>query len=143
MRIVIICLGWRSCLALCRFRSCDTCKLLLRWSEPLLIIKIAKNYKVLLANRSTGVIVRRGHVSQLKVYNKWLFILSCICMLILCFVCILSPPSTHLDTLSSPRDADVNRRKPLLHFQSCFTSLLAKGTMLWTGNLSSAVDGAS
>ena len=46
-----------------------TSKLLLRLSEPLLLAKIANN-NVLLANPSTGVIVRRAHVSQLKVYNK-------------------------------------------------------------------------
>ena len=45
-----------------------TGKLLLRWSEPLIIAKIVNTNNVLLANPSTGAIVRRAHVSQLKAY---------------------------------------------------------------------------
>ena len=44
-------------------------KLLLRWSEPLVIARIVNSNNVLLANPSTGVIVRKAHVSQLKEYN--------------------------------------------------------------------------
>ena len=46
-----------------------TSKLLLRWSEPLLIAKVVNSNNVLLANPNTGVIVRRAHVSQLKAYH--------------------------------------------------------------------------
>ena len=44
-------------------------KLLLRWSEPLVIARIVNSNNVLLANPNTGVIVRKAHVSQLKEYN--------------------------------------------------------------------------
>ena len=47
-----------------------TAKLLLRWSEPLVISKITNDNNVLLANPGTGGIVRKAHVSQLKVFNK-------------------------------------------------------------------------
>jgi hypothetical protein len=42
-------------------------KLPLSWSKPMVIAKIVKP-DVLLANPETGVIVRRAHVSQLKVF---------------------------------------------------------------------------
>ena len=45
-----------------------TGKLSLRWSGPLVIAKIVNSNNVLLANPSTGVIVRKAHVSQLKAY---------------------------------------------------------------------------
>jgi hypothetical protein len=41
-------------------------KLLLRWSEPLVVGKIVRPNVVLLANPVTGVVVRRAHVTQLK-----------------------------------------------------------------------------
>ena len=41
-------------------------KLLLKWSEPLVIAKIMNSNNVPLANSSTGVIVLRAHVSQIK-----------------------------------------------------------------------------
>jgi len=47
-----------------------TGKLLLRWSQPLVIAKILNSNNVLLANPSTGMIVRKTHVRQLKTYNK-------------------------------------------------------------------------
>jgi len=47
-----------------------TSKLLMRWSEPVVIAKIANNNNMLLANPDTGVIVRRAHSSQLKPYFK-------------------------------------------------------------------------
>jgi hypothetical protein len=43
-------------------------KLLLRWSKPMVIAKIMRPNVVLLTNTETGVIVRRAHVSQLKVF---------------------------------------------------------------------------
>ena len=43
-----------------------TAKLLLTWSEPVVIAKIVRPKVVLLANPDTGVIIRRAHVSQLK-----------------------------------------------------------------------------
>ena len=47
-----------------------TGKLLLRWSEQLVIAKFVNSNNVSLANPNTGVIVRRAHVSQLKPYIK-------------------------------------------------------------------------
>jgi len=47
-----------------------TGKLLLRWSEPLVIAKIVNSNNVSVANPNTGVNVRRAHVSQLKSYVK-------------------------------------------------------------------------
>ena len=47
-----------------------TSKLLLRWSEPVVIAKIVNKNNMLLANPDTGVIVRRAHSSQLKPYFK-------------------------------------------------------------------------
>lgn len=47
-----------------------TAKLLPRWSEPLVISRIVNEKNVLLANPSTGVIVHKAHVSQLKGYFK-------------------------------------------------------------------------
>jgi len=41
-------------------------KLLVRWSEPMVIVKIVRPNVVLLAHPETGVITRRAHVSQLK-----------------------------------------------------------------------------
>ena len=41
-------------------------KLLLRWSEPLVVVKVNNDVNVTLANPETGVHVRRAHVSQLK-----------------------------------------------------------------------------
>jgi hypothetical protein len=43
-------------------------KLMLRWSDPVVIAKIVRPNVVLLANPDTGVILRRAHVSQLKAY---------------------------------------------------------------------------
>ena len=43
-------------------------KLLMRWSDPLVIAKFVATNTLLLANPDTGVIVRRAHVSQLKPY---------------------------------------------------------------------------
>jgi hypothetical protein len=40
-------------------------KMLLRWSEPMVIYKVRPNV-VLLAHPDTGVFTRRNHVSQLK-----------------------------------------------------------------------------
>ena len=45
-----------------------TRKLLMRWSEPVVIVKFSGVNNVLLANPDTGVIIRRAHVSQLKPY---------------------------------------------------------------------------
>ena len=45
-----------------------TGKLLLRWSEPLVIAKIVNSNNILLANSCAGVTVRKAHVSQLKAY---------------------------------------------------------------------------
>jgi hypothetical protein len=43
-------------------------KLMLRWSDPVVIAKFVRANVVLLANPYTGVIIRRAHVSQLKPY---------------------------------------------------------------------------
>ena len=43
-----------------------TSKVSMRWSEPVLIVKIFNTNNMLLANPDTGVIIRRDHVSQLK-----------------------------------------------------------------------------
>jgi transposase InsO family protein len=43
-------------------------KLMLRWSDPVVIAKFVRANVVLLANPDTGVIIRRAHVSQLKPY---------------------------------------------------------------------------
>jgi len=43
-----------------------TAKILLRWSEPLVINKVVNENNVLLVKPGTGVIVRKAHVSQLK-----------------------------------------------------------------------------
>ena len=45
-------------------------KLLLRWSEPLVVAKISNNVNVTLAHPETGAQVRKAHVSQLKPYVK-------------------------------------------------------------------------
>jgi hypothetical protein len=45
-------------------------KLLLRWSEPLVISEVVRPNVVLLANPDTGVVVRRAHVTQLKPSTK-------------------------------------------------------------------------
>jgi hypothetical protein len=45
-----------------------TSKLLMRWSEPVVIVKFSGVNNVLLANPDTGVVIRRAHVSQLKPY---------------------------------------------------------------------------
>jgi hypothetical protein len=45
-----------------------TGKLLMRWSQPVVIAKFTGVNNVLLANPDTGVVVRRAHVSQLKSY---------------------------------------------------------------------------
>ena len=45
-------------------------KLLLRWSEPLVVVKINNDVNVTLVNPETGVHVQRAHVSQLKPYVK-------------------------------------------------------------------------
>jgi len=47
-----------------------TSKLLMRWSEPVVIAKIVNHNNMLLANPDTGVVVRRAHCSQLKPYFK-------------------------------------------------------------------------
>jgi len=44
-------------------------KLLLKWSRPMTIAKIVRP-NVLWANPETGVIVRRAHVSQIKVFRN-------------------------------------------------------------------------
>jgi hypothetical protein len=43
-------------------------KLMLRWSDPVVIAEILRTNVVLFANPDTGVILRRAHVSQLKAY---------------------------------------------------------------------------
>ena len=43
-------------------------KLLLRWSDPVVIAKIVNANNVLLANPSNCIIIRNTHVSQLKPY---------------------------------------------------------------------------
>jgi hypothetical protein len=43
-------------------------KMLLKWSKPVVIVKFLTPNVVQLANPETGVIVRKAHVSQLKVY---------------------------------------------------------------------------
>jgi len=43
-------------------------KLLMRWSDPVVVAKYVGPNSVLLANPDTGVIIRRAHVSQLKTY---------------------------------------------------------------------------
>jgi hypothetical protein len=48
----------------------ETAKLMLRWSEPLVIAEFVRDNVVLLANPKTGVVVRRAHVSQLKPYVR-------------------------------------------------------------------------
>jgi len=45
-------------------------KLELRWSKPTVIAKFLKPNVVLLANAETGVVVRKAHVSQIKIYHK-------------------------------------------------------------------------
>jgi hypothetical protein len=45
-----------------------TSKLMLRWSQPVVIAKFVRANVVLLANPDSVVIVRRAHVSQLKPY---------------------------------------------------------------------------
>ena len=45
-----------------------TSKLLMRWSQTVVIAKFSGVNNVLLANPDTGVVVRRAHVSQLKPY---------------------------------------------------------------------------
>jgi hypothetical protein len=45
-------------------------KLMLRWSEPVVVARILRPNVMLLANPDTGVIIRRAHVSQLKPYVK-------------------------------------------------------------------------
>ena len=45
-------------------------KLMLCWSEPVIIAKMTSTNNVELANPNTGVIVRKAHVSQLKPYCK-------------------------------------------------------------------------
>lgn len=45
-----------------------TSKLLMRWSDPVVIVKFVSTNNVLLANPDTGVVIRRAHVSQLKQY---------------------------------------------------------------------------
>jgi len=45
-------------------------KLLMRWSNPVVVAKFVGTNTLLLANPDTGVIVRRAHVSQLKPYVK-------------------------------------------------------------------------
>jgi len=47
-----------------------TGKMLLRWSEPVVIARVINDNNVLLANPDTGVIVRKAHVSRLKTYVK-------------------------------------------------------------------------
>ena len=47
-----------------------TSKLMLRWSEFVIIARMVNDNNVLLANPDTGVIIRRAHVSQLKAYVK-------------------------------------------------------------------------
>ena len=47
-----------------------TGKIMLRWSEPLVIAQVANSNNVSLANPNTGLIVRKAHVSQLKPYVK-------------------------------------------------------------------------
>jgi phage terminase large subunit-like protein len=47
-----------------------TAKLLLKWSEPLVIARMVRPNVVLLENPATVVNVRRAHVSQLKPYVK-------------------------------------------------------------------------
>ena len=44
-------------------------KLLLRWSEPVVIAKIVNTTNVSLADPSTGIIIRKAHVSHLKPYS--------------------------------------------------------------------------
>ena len=41
-------------------------KLLMRWSDPVIIVKFVSMNSVSLANPDTGVVIRRAHVSQLK-----------------------------------------------------------------------------
>ena len=41
-------------------------KMMLRWSKPVVIAREIRPNVVLLANPSTGVVIRRAHVSQLK-----------------------------------------------------------------------------
>jgi len=43
-----------------------TAKMLMRWSEPLIISKFLNENNVLLVKPGTGAIVRKAHVSQLK-----------------------------------------------------------------------------
>jgi hypothetical protein len=43
-------------------------KLLMRWSNPLVVAKFVATNTLLLANLDTDVIVRRAHLSQLKPY---------------------------------------------------------------------------
>jgi hypothetical protein len=45
-------------------------KLLLRWSKPVVVVKIVRPNVDLLANPETGVIIRRAHISQLKPYVR-------------------------------------------------------------------------
>ena len=41
---------------------------MLRSSEPVVIARVVNDNNVLLANTSTGVIIRKANVSQLKAY---------------------------------------------------------------------------
>jgi len=47
-----------------------TAKMLLRWSEPLVISKIVNENNVPLVKPGTGATVRKAHVSQLKRFTK-------------------------------------------------------------------------
>jgi hypothetical protein len=47
----------------------ETAKLMLQWSEPVIIARITAPNNVELANPNTGVVVRKAHVSQLKPYH--------------------------------------------------------------------------
>ena len=59
-----------------------TSKLLTRWSDPVVIVKIVGINNVLLANRDTGIVIRRVHVSQFKPYVSWCVL--CVCILLIC-----------------------------------------------------------
>ena len=47
----------------------ETAKLMLRWSEPVIIARLTASNNVELANPNTGVVVRKAHVSQLKPFH--------------------------------------------------------------------------
>jgi hypothetical protein len=47
----------------------ETAKLMLQWSEPVIMARLTASNNVELANPNTGVVVHKAHVSQLKPFH--------------------------------------------------------------------------